>query len=229
MPSGTIVVGGLSHCLRLSRSPIQLRCKGLHIILRHKLRPPKQVPNVAHQQVQSQRYKNTATVASRKTCRGIHTVGQQLKVQFQSAELRHQEQVRRLEISLAYQNLRQIALRANYRQTQECVRILVEERGEKPNLRLYEALLLANADHEHGSASEVAKILEEIKNEGLTPDSAAYHAILRVHHEEKNLYTYTQLILGRCSPYIPTTSSETTYSSNYANDGFPLPEMAGIM
>ena len=227
MPSSTIVVGRLSHCLRLSRSPIQLRCRRLHIISRHKLRPPRQVPNVTQQPVQ--RYRNTATVASRKTRRGTHTIGQQLKVQFRSAELRDQEQVRRLEIGIAYQNLRQIALGANHRQTQECVRILIEERGERPNLRLYEALLLANGDHEHGSAFEVARILEEIKNEGLTPDSATHHAILRVHHEEKILYTCTQLILGRSSPYIPIISSDTTYSSNYANDGFPLPKMAGIM
>ena len=229
MPSGSIVVGGLTHYLRLSGSSIQLQCRGFHIVLRHKLRPPRQVPNVAEHPIQPQRYKNITTVASRKTCRGVHTIRQQLKVQFQSAELRHQQQVRWLDIGIAYQTLRQIALGANYRQTQECVRILVEQRGEKPNLRLYEALLLANADHEHGSASEVARILEEITNEGLTPDSATYHAILRVNNEQKILYTFTQLSLGRYSPYIPITSSDTIYSSNYANDGFPLTKMAGIM
>ena len=88
--------------------------------------------------------------------------------------------MRKLDIGTAYQNLRQIALGAKHIQTRECVRILVEERGEKPNLRLYDALLLANADHEHGSASEAASILEELKSEKLIPDSATYHAILRV-------------------------------------------------
>ncbi len=229
MPSGTIVVEGLSHCLRLSTSCIQLQWRGFHALLRDKLRPPRQVPNLAQHQVFPQCHRNIATVASRRTRRGVHTIGQQLKPQFQNAELRDQEQVRRLEIGIAYQALRQIALGARYRQTQECVRILVEERGERPNLRLYDALLLANADHEHGSASEVARILEEIKNEGLTPDSATYHAILRVNNEQKTLYTSSQLILGRSSPYIPITSSDTTYSSNYASDGFPLPKMAGIM
>ena len=229
MPSGLIVVGGLSHCLRLSKSSIQLQCRGFQTVLKRKLPPSRQVPNGAQHPVQPQRYRNTATVASRKTCRGIHSIGQQPKVRFQRAELRHQEQVRRLDIGIAYQILRQIALGANYRQTQECVRILVEERGENPNLRLYEALLLANADHEHGSASEVASILEEMKNEGLTPESATYHAILRVNDEQKILYRCTQLILGRSSPYIPTTSSDTTYSSNYAKDGFPSPRMAGIL
>ena len=179
MPLGTIVVEGLSHCLHPSTSSIQLQWRGLHALFRHKLWPPWHFPNVAQYPTHPDCYRNIATVASRETWRGVHTIGQKLKPQFQSAELR---QLERLEIGTAYQNLRQIALGANYRQTQECVRILVEQRGEKPNLRLYDALLLANADHEYGSASEVARILEEIKNEGLTPDSATYHAILRVNN-----------------------------------------------
>ena len=56
----------------------------------------------------------------------------------------------------------------------------MRERGQKPNLRLYDALLLANTDNQYGSAREVATILDEIAAEGLTPDSATYHAALRV-------------------------------------------------
>ena len=229
MPLETIAVQGASHCLRLSTSSIHLRWRGFHALLRQKLRPRWHLSNVAQHPIPQQHHKDIATVASQKTCRRVHTIGQQSKAESQIAELRHQERVRRLEIGIAYQNLRQIALGANYRHTQEYVRILVEERGEKPNLRLYEALLLANADHEHGSAFEVARILEEIKNEGLTPDSATYHAILRVYNEQTIVHISTQLIFGRSSPYIPITSSDTTYSSSYANDGFPLPKMAGIM
>ena len=187
MPLGTIVVEGLSHCLRPSTSSIQLQWRGFHALLRHKLWPPRHFPDVARHPIHPDCHKNIATGASRRAWRRVHTIGQQLKPPFQEAKLRDQEQLRRLEIGIAYQYLRQIALGANYRQTQECVRILVEERGEKPNLRLYDALVLANADHEHGSASEVARVLEEIKNEGLTPDSATYHAILRVNNEQKTL------------------------------------------
>ena len=60
------------------------------------------------------------------------------------------------------------------------VRILVRERGQKPNLKLYDALLLANTDSQNGSAGEVARILDEIAMEGLVPDSATYHAALKV-------------------------------------------------
>ena len=188
MPLGTIVVEGLSHCLRPSTSSIQLQCRGFHALLRHKLWPPGHFPHVAQFPIHLDCHRSIVIVTSRKTWRGVHTVSQQTKFRAQSAELRDREQLRTVEIGIAYHSLRQIALGANYRQTQECVRILVEERGEKPNLRLYDALLLANADHEHGSASEVARILEEIKNEGLTPDSATYHAILRVNNEQKSLH-----------------------------------------
>lgn len=185
------MIEGLSHCLRPSTSFIELQWRGFHVLLRHKLWPPRHLPNVAQYPIHPNCHRSIATVASRRTWRGAHTTGQQWKTKSQSAELRAQEQLRRLEIGIAYQNLRHIALGADYRLTQECVRILVEERGEKPNLRLYDALLLANADHEQGSASEVARILEEVKNAGLTPDSTTYHAILRVNNEQKAIYTFS--------------------------------------
>lgn len=182
MPSETIAIQGVSHCLRLSTSSIQLQWRGFHALLRHKLRPPTHLSTVAQHPI----HQHIATFASQKIWRKVQSIGQQSEAEFQIAELRGQEQVKRLEIDIAYGNLRQIALGANYRQTQECIQILVEERGEKPNLRLYEALLLANADHEHGSASEVARVLEEITNERLTPDSATYHAMLRVKDDQRN-------------------------------------------
>lgn len=85
-----------------------------------------------------------------------------------------------LDIPSAYQELRRSTLKGNYTRIQENVKTLVKERGQTPNLRLYDALLLANADAQHGSAGEVARILDEISVEGLTPDSATYHAALRV-------------------------------------------------
>ena len=186
MPSETIAIQGVSHCLRLSTPSVQLQWRGFHALLRHKLRPPTHLYNVAQHPIQQRHHRDIDTVASQKKWRKVQSVGQQSQVEFPITELRGQEQVKRLEIGIAYQNLRHIALGANYRQTQECVQILVEERGEEPNLRLYEALLLANADHEHGSASEVASILEEITNERLTPDSATYHAMLRVKDDRRN-------------------------------------------
>ena len=96
------------------------------------------------------------------------------------AQVRDQKLMKELDIQSVYHKLRQIALEGNYPQTQACVNILVKERGEKPNLRLYEALLSANADYANGSAYEVARLIEEMEKEGMTPDAAVYHAVLRV-------------------------------------------------
>ncbi|CAF9929488.1 MAG: hypothetical protein ALECFALPRED_004335 [Alectoria fallacina] len=97
-----------------------------------------------------------------------------------SAHVRDQARIRDLDITSVYQELRRSTLEVNYAHIRDVVRLLVEERGQKPNLRLYDALLLANTDNQYGSAAEVARILDEIAVEGLTPDSATYHAALRV-------------------------------------------------
>ena len=95
-------------------------------------------------------------------------------------QARDRERVRDLDIPSAYQELRKLVLEGNYTHIRHCVKILVKERGEKPNLRLYDALLLANTDNQYGSAGEVARIFDDVAAQGLTPDSATYHAALRV-------------------------------------------------
>lgn len=87
-----------------------------------------------------------------------------------------------------YENLRHVSRKADYKHVQALVKYLVVERGERPNTRIYDALILANANAEYGSVSEVTQILHEMAVEGITPDSATYHAALRVwfvlHSEE---------------------------------------------
>ena len=119
--------------------------------------------------------------------------------------VREQARTRDLDITSAYQELRRISLNGDYTHIRNNVNILVKERGQKPNLRLYDALLLANTDYQYGSAGEIARILDEIAVEGLTPDSATYHAALKVgEHTEEAEYAvaYTTYRLLR---YIQTT------------------------
>jgi hypothetical protein len=99
---------------------------------------------------------------------------------FSELQRRDQGFMRELAIETAYQKLRQIALEGNYSQIQACVNIMLTVRDEKPNARLYDALLLANMDNEYGSASEISNLLEEMVNGGITQNSATYHAVLRV-------------------------------------------------
>ena len=60
------------------------------------------------------------------------------------------------------------------------IRMLMRDRGERPDGRHYVAMILANADAENGSASEVEVLLKEMAAEGIALSSGAYHAILKV-------------------------------------------------
>ena len=83
-------------------------------------------------------------------------------------------------IERVYAELKSWSRKADYLNVQALVEYLVKTRGERPNNRIYEALILANADALHGSPAEVGKILQEMGDEGLSPDSGTYHAVLKV-------------------------------------------------
>jgi hypothetical protein len=67
-----------------------------------------------------------------------------------------------------------------YHKIVELVEYLIRERGEKPALIHYEALLRANADAEFGNAEVVKDLLIEMKEEGIATDSGLYHGVLQV-------------------------------------------------
>ena len=62
----------------------------------------------------------------------------------------------------------------------EILYILIEKRGVQPTAEHYEALILGNCDPEHGSVDKVEKILQEMKDEGITISAPIYNAILKV-------------------------------------------------
>ncbi|KAL8724877.1 MAG: hypothetical protein Q9166_007706 [cf. Caloplaca sp. 2 TL-2023] len=79
-----------------------------------------------------------------------------------------------------YEELRRASTAGDYPRIREVLKILIKDRGVKPDRRHYQSLLLANTSPQHGSPGEVARILNEMEIEGIALDSAAYHAILRV-------------------------------------------------
>ncbi len=95
-------------------------------------------------------------------------------------ELSGRGQLQDLPTEAAYEELRRAGNTGNYLRVQALAKILVRDRGEKPNPRLYLALLLANTNPQHGSPAEVKGLLQEMRDEGFTPDSSAYHAALKV-------------------------------------------------
>ncbi|KAI0409574.1 hypothetical protein F4802DRAFT_604272 [Xylaria palmicola] len=60
------------------------------------------------------------------------------------------------------------------------VEYLVKERGERPNAVLYESLIKANTDKQHGSAKAAAQILQEIQSHHIVTTPEIYWALLEV-------------------------------------------------
>ena len=95
-------------------------------------------------------------------------------------ELSRSHAIPGLNTEAAYEELRQASRQGDYGRVKEYMRVLIEERGEKPSVRLYHAMILANTHPQYGSPKEVASLLLEMVNQDLQPDSAIYHAALKV-------------------------------------------------
>ena len=85
-----------------------------------------------------------------------------------------------LSTEAAYERLRLAARRGEYARVKDFIALLVGKRGEKPSVQLYHAMISVNADPQYGSPHEVVSLLQEMIEEGLYPDSAIYHAVLKV-------------------------------------------------
>lgn len=109
-----------------------------------------------------------------------------------------------LENSALYNELQHVALKGDFIRTHVLVETLVKERGEEPNINLYLALILANTSTQHGSPAEVKRLLDEMENEGLVPNSAIYHAVLKVARQQPIDAISLLTCAGRSLPYIHT-------------------------
>ena len=140
-------------------------------------------PKLQARPIHARHFLNRHWIGPRSLLRSVNLQAQRCshwKPDLIAVHVREQGRMRVLDITTAYQELRKLARKGDYTHIRNCVSVLVKERGQKPNLRLYDALLLANTDARYGSAGEVARILSDIAAEGLAPDSATYHAALRV-------------------------------------------------
>ncbi|KAL8762124.1 MAG: hypothetical protein Q9184_001840, partial [Pyrenodesmia sp. 2 TL-2023] len=79
-----------------------------------------------------------------------------------------------------HEELRRTSTAGDFPRLQEILRVLIHDRGEKPSRRHYQALLLVNTSPQHGSAAEMVRVLLQMEEAGITLDSAAYHAVLKV-------------------------------------------------
>ncbi|KAI9883746.1 MAG: hypothetical protein M1823_004481 [Watsoniomyces obsoletus] len=79
-----------------------------------------------------------------------------------------------------YERLYTVASNGQLEDVDELVRHLHHDRGHPLNGRMYGARILANINAHRGSAAKVATLLQEMKDEGIPPDTGTYHHILEV-------------------------------------------------
>ncbi|KAL8638683.1 MAG: hypothetical protein Q9228_004186 [Teloschistes exilis] len=84
-----------------------------------------------------------------------------------TASLKRPQETSQSELStdVLYEKLRKVSATGDYTRIHEILRTLIEKRGEQPNRRHYQAMLLGNTDAQHGSPAEVAHILQEMEAE----------------------------------------------------------------
>lgn len=83
-----------------------------------------------------------------------------------------------------YEDLRRLAVKGNFVQVERLVNEIIKTRGEKLDSRIYLAMVSANACAHNGSPAEVRRLLEQMAKDNIEPDSAMYHAVLKVIDEE---------------------------------------------
>ncbi|KAI4141266.1 MAG: hypothetical protein L6R39_005433 [Caloplaca ligustica] len=92
----------------------------------------------------------------------------------------HGRRYRELSGEELHDELRKTSAAGVFPRLREALRVLLEDRGEKPGRKHYQALLLVNTSPTLGSAPGVARVLLEMEEAGIALDSATYHAVLKV-------------------------------------------------
>jgi len=138
---------------------------------------------------------------------------------FEDAEDEHV--LKQMSKTAVWEELRKASSKSDFIRVQRIIRTLVAVHGEPPSPRLYTALILANASPQHGSVQEVEGILGEMGEEGLSPDSSAYHAVLKVCLAYMISFEAAFLTAFRSLPYTRTTYFATRSSTNFARSGCP--------
>lgn len=133
-----------------------------------------------------------------------------------------------LSTDVLYETLRKASADGDYIRIREVLRTLIENRGEQPNRRHYQAMLLGNTNAQHGTPAEVAHILQEMDTEGISLDSAAYHAILKV---SLRSWVNSHVDIDHCRSlqYILTICYGGTCWKNFVSGGSISPMRVGKM
>lgn len=77
-----------------------------------------------------------------------------------------------------YERLRIDAAAGRHDDVMNIIRILIRDRRERPNVRLYAALLHSFVNTEKGTAGKIRKVLDEMAEAGVDLDAGGCHAVL---------------------------------------------------
>ncbi|OCL03225.1 hypothetical protein AOQ84DRAFT_348060 [Glonium stellatum] len=97
---------------------------------------------------------------------------------FQSLARLVKGRLEELDTTAIYDNLRVWAATGNQAKVTEAVRYLIYERQERPNVRLYSALILVNVSPLYGTAGKVAALLQDMRHDGIELDAGTCHDVL---------------------------------------------------
>ncbi len=76
--------------------------------------------------------------------------------------------------------MRASAIKGEWGLCRYLAKILVADRKERPNIQLYNMLVLSNVGHQEGAAWRVAELLDDMEKDGIQPDVGTCHAVLKV-------------------------------------------------
>ena len=131
-----------------------------------------------------------------------------------------------------YEELEMAANNGRHEDVRRIARYLLTERDQKPNAKLYSALILVNVAPETGSAAAVGVIVEEMQTEGIDLDARICHNILEVgglllKESDQFVDGFAKLVC-RCSPCMLTISCGMKSSIICASGGLLLLKMVTI-
>ncbi len=186
MPGSRLVVDGLWRCL----------CPSIDSIVTAQLRRPVIQPCKGRKRLKStisslELYRNTSRTIHTETPSPVRTQGvvRRLIQQKEHTTPAVYQSIHDAPIWYLDRDLARIkAQEGKYIQIVNLIKHLVEERGEKPSLLHYDALICANADAERGSAEAVRTLFTEMKDKGIVPNAELYHNMLKVQYRNCSLY-----------------------------------------
>lgn len=79
-----------------------------------------------------------------------------------------------------YERLKRDAAVGRYEEVMNIIKILIKDRRERPNVRLYAGILHSFVNPEEGTAGKIRKVLDEMAEEGIDLDAGACHCVLEV-------------------------------------------------